>query len=162
MPLTKEAYGQAYQKGFERTVRLLCSRGARSECARESAQAAWARGWERIHQLRNDALVTSWVNTIALNCYRNVLRSEQLRVPLAEPVIDANVNLAAIDIERILTHCRPIDRQLFEYYLQGHATEEIAKKQGISCTAVRIRFMRARRVVQSRVVQSSVVESRVA
>jgi RNA polymerase sigma factor (sigma-70 family) len=153
--MTEEAYGQAYQQGFERTVRLLLSRGARSECAREAAQAAWVKGWERIHQLRNDNLVSTWVNTIALNCYRSVMRSEHLQLPLPELVTDADVNLAAIDIERILAHCRPRDRQLFEYYLEGHPIEEIARKQGISYTAVRIRFLRARRVVQSRIRESA-------
>src|SRR5258708_1036554 len=48
--MTVEAYGQAYQRGFDRTIRLLLSRGARSECAKEAAQAAWAKGWERINQ----------------------------------------------------------------------------------------------------------------
>jgi len=154
MPLTQEAYGVAFQQGFDRTVRLLCSRGARSECARETAQAAWARGWERIHQLRNGDVVTSWVNTIALNYYRATVRNEQRQVPLAEPVSGNGVNLAAIDLERILMSCRPSDRQLFESYLQGDATEEIAKNQGISCTALRIRILRARRAMRTRVLQT--------
>ena len=64
--MTVEAYGEAYQRGFDRTIRLLLSRGARNECAREAAQAAWAKGWERINQLRNESVVTTWVNTIAL------------------------------------------------------------------------------------------------
>ena len=76
--MTGEAYGKAYQHGFDRTIRLLLSRGARSECAREAAQAAWAKGWERIDQLRNESVVTTWVNTIALNCYRRVMRSETI------------------------------------------------------------------------------------
>jgi DNA-directed RNA polymerase specialized sigma24 family protein len=43
------------------------------------------------------------------------------------------------------------DRQLFEDYLEGFPIEEIARKQGISYTAVRIRLLRARRGVQSRI-----------
>ena len=64
--MTREEYGQAYQRGFDLTVRLLLSRGAPRDRAREVAQAAWARGWERLSQLRNESLVVTWVNTIAL------------------------------------------------------------------------------------------------
>jgi len=149
--MTVEAYGQAYQRGFERTIRLLLSRGARSECAREAAQAAWAKGWERINQLRNESVVTTWVNTIALNCYRSFLRSENQQLPLTDLSTGADVNLGAIDLGRFLDWCRPSDRQLFEDYLQGYPIEEIARRQGISYTAVRIRLLRARRSVQSRI-----------
>lgn len=149
--MTGEAYGKAYQHGFDRTIRLLLSRGARSECAREAAQAAWAKGWERIDQLRNESVVTTWVNTIALNCYRRVMRSENHQLPLMEIPAASDVNLNAIDLERFLAWCRPTDRQLFEDYLQGYPIEEIARKQGISYTAVRIRLLRARRSVQSRI-----------
>ena len=155
--MTVEAYGQAYQRGFDRTIRLLLSRGARSECAREAAQAAWAKGWERINQLRNESVVTTWVNTIALNCYRSVLRSENHQLPLTELPTSADVNLGAIDLERFLAWCRPNDRQLFEDYLQGYPIEEIARKQGISYTAVRIRLLRARRSVQARIKDRDIV-----
>src|ERR1700704_5589785 len=118
--MTVEAYGQAYQRGYDRTVRLLLSRGARSECALEAAQAAWVKGWERINQLRNESVVTTWVNTIALNCYRSALRSENQQLPLMELPASADINLGAIDLERVLGWCRPSNRQLFEDYLQGY------------------------------------------
>jgi DNA-directed RNA polymerase specialized sigma24 family protein len=149
--MTVEAYGEAYQRGFDRTIRLLLSRGARTESAREAAQAAWAKGWERINQLRNESVVTTWVNTIALNCYRSVIRSENHQMPLTELPTNSDVNLGAIDLERFLAWCRPSDRRLFEDYLQGYPIEEIARMQGISYTAVRIRLLRARRSVQSRI-----------
>ena len=149
--MTVEAYGQAYQHGFDRTIRLLLSRGARIDCAREAAQAAWAKGWERIGQLRNESVVTTWVNTIALNCYRSVLRSENHQLPLTDLATTAGVNLAFIDLDRFLARCRPSDRQLFDDYLQGYPIEEIAGRQGISYTAARIRLLRARRAVQSRI-----------
>jgi RNA polymerase sigma-70 factor (ECF subfamily) len=152
--MTAEVYGQAYQRGFDRTIRLLRSRGARSECAREAAQAAWVKGWERINQLRNESFLTTWVNTIALNCYRTMIRSQEQQSPLTELPTGPNVNLAAIDLERFLAWSRPNDRQLFEDYLQGYPAEEIARKQGISHVAVRIRLLRARRSLQARTDQA--------
>src|SRR3984957_17276059 len=68
--MTRDGYGIAYQKGFTLTVRFLLSRGAQREYAMEVAQGAWVRGWERLHQLRDEATVVTWVNTIALNAYR--------------------------------------------------------------------------------------------
>jgi DNA-directed RNA polymerase specialized sigma24 family protein len=149
--MTIEAYGQAYQRGFDRTIRLLLSRGARIDCAREAAQAAWVKGWERIGQLRNESVVTTWVNTIALNCYRGVMRSESHQLPLTERATAARVNIAVIDLDRYLAQCRPSDRKLFDDYLEGYPLEEIAVRHGISYTAARIRLLRARRAVQSRI-----------
>jgi DNA-directed RNA polymerase specialized sigma24 family protein len=149
--MTAEAYGQAYQHGFDRTIRLLLSRGARIDCAREAAQAAWAKGWERIGQLRNESVVATWVNTIALNCHRSVIRSENHQLPLTDLATSADVNVACIDLDRLLARCRPSDRQLFDDYLQGYPIEEIADRHGISNTAARIRLLRARREVQSRI-----------
>jgi DNA-directed RNA polymerase specialized sigma24 family protein len=79
------------------------------------------------------------------------MRSENHQMPLTELPTASDVNLGAIDLERFLAWCRPSDRRLFEDYLQGYPIEEIARMQGISYTAVRIRLLRARRSVQSRI-----------
>lgn len=149
--MTSEEYGQAYQRGYNLTVRLLLSRGAPRDRAREVAQAAWARGWERLSQLRNDHLVVTWVNTIALNVYRSVLRSEPCFQELPELSTKAGVNLAAIDVARILRICRPCDRVLLEQQMRGVTAEEIARAQGVTETAIRIRLLRARRAARARV-----------
>jgi DNA-directed RNA polymerase specialized sigma24 family protein len=149
--MTRDEYGKAYQRGFDLTVRLLLSRGAPRDRAREVAQAAWVRGWERLSQLRNEELVVTWVNTIALNVYRSVLRSEPAYQALPELSTKAGVNLAAIDVARILKICRPCDRLLLEQQMRGVTAEEIARTQGVSETAIRIRLLRARRAARSRV-----------
>lgn len=154
--MTREHYGEAYQQGFEKTVRFLLSRGASWERARETAQAAWARGWERLEQLRDDERVGTWVNTIALNAYRGLLRSEQAHMSqpelaAASEIKVAEIDLAAIDMARILTICRPGDRLLLEQQIHGLTPDEIAQKQGVSSTAVRIRFMRARQSARTRI-----------
>jgi DNA-directed RNA polymerase specialized sigma24 family protein len=155
--MTRETYGQAYQQGFELTVRFLLSRGVQRDHAREVAQAAWARGWERLNQLRNESLVVTWVNTIALNVYRSVIRREPVNRALPE-VRDKNVgiNLAAIDVARVLSFCRPADRRLLEKYMNGVSTGELAREQGVTETAIRIRLLRARRDARSRVERRTV------
>src|ERR1700680_3274425 len=76
LAMTRNEYGEAYEAGFDRTVRFLLSRGAQRDDAVEAAQAAWARGWERVTQLRDESLVMTWVNAIAFNFLRNGLTTK--------------------------------------------------------------------------------------
>jgi DNA-directed RNA polymerase specialized sigma24 family protein len=146
--MTGHAYGQAYQSGFDRTVRFLISRGALSDGAVEAAQAAWVRGWERLHQLRDESMVLTWVNTIALNAYRAGLRREKRAIPLSEGHCESEIDLAPIDLQTVLKACPQRERMLLESAIQGITTEELAGLRGVSKTAIRIRLMRARIAVR--------------
>jgi DNA-directed RNA polymerase specialized sigma24 family protein len=147
--MTSTCYGQAYQRGYNRTVRFLLSRGARADSACEAAQAAWARGWERIGQLRNEDLVITWVNTIALNHYKAGLRNVPGNLSSDEPSWSGGIDLAAMDVKRLLVRCRPQDRELFQKVLEGATTQEIANRQGVTETAIRLRLMRAKRATRA-------------
>lgn len=149
--MTDHAYGEAYRAGFDRTVRFLLSRGAACDGAIEAAQAAWVRGWERLHQLRDDRMLLTWVNTIALNLYRGVWRKEKMIVPLRERHSEFEIDLAPIDMQTVLGLCRGRERALLELQIEGITAEEIANQRGVSQTAVRIRFMRARRSAKERI-----------
>jgi len=149
--MTQEAYGQAYRKGYALTVRLLRSRGASTDSAEDLAQAAWLRGWQKREQLRDARLVVSWVNTIALNYHRRGIKTEARFQALSEICGHIGIDLAPLEATRILKVCRPLDRTLFEQQLSGLTTKEIATKQGVSETAIRIRFSRARRAVRASV-----------
>lgn len=148
--MTAYAYGEAYRIGFDRTVRFLLSRGAACDGAVEAAQAAWVRGWERLHQLRDDKMLLTWVNTIALNVYRGLWRKERLSVPLRERHREFEIDLTPIDVQTVLQLCHRRERALLELQIQGITTEEIAGQRGVSKTAVRIRLMRARRSARER------------
>ena len=147
--MTRETFGQAYQQGFRRTVRFLRSRGASVHAAEDVAQAAWVKGWERQHQLRDERMVVSWVNTIALNVHRYALHLEARYEALPDLHATAGINLARIDAAKILRLCRPRDRDLFEQQMHGLTADEIAIQQGVSTTAIRIRIMRARRAARA-------------
>jgi DNA-directed RNA polymerase specialized sigma24 family protein len=106
--MTREQYGQVYETGLERTTRFLLSRGALPGMVSDIAQSAWMRGWERLSQLRDPHMIITWVNSIALNQYRRAIRCERLHQQLQQPVGGkTSLNLAAIDVARILTACRP-------------------------------------------------------
>jgi RNA polymerase sigma factor (sigma-70 family) len=149
--MTKEEYGKAYQRGFNLTVRFLVSRGLSYDAALDTAQAAWAKGWERREQLRDPNLVLTWTNSIALNIHRTFLRREPQTQTLPELQAPPRMNVAAIDVKRILKECKPNDRVVLEgHYIEGYKVQEIARQHGWSETAVRIRLLRARRSVERR------------
>jgi DNA-directed RNA polymerase specialized sigma24 family protein len=152
--MTREEYAQAYQDGVHVTFRFLLSRGVGRDSAEENSQAAWMRGWEHLDQLRSDELLTTWVNTIALNLYRRSLRRERklqflqdLRYASAMPNW-GSTNWAAIDVSRILSFCRLSDRLLLEAQMDGMTAQEMADQEGVSQTAIRIRLLRARRAAR--------------
>lgn len=149
--MTREEYGNAYQRGFNLTVRFLVSRGLSYDSAQETAQAAWAKGWERLGQLRDSNMVLTWMNSIALNIHRSYIRREPLTQALPELSTSPKINLAAIDVRRILKCCKHNDRMVLQrHYLEGYKVQEIAQQQGWTETAVRIRLLRARRTVGKR------------
>ena len=69
---------------------------------------------------------------------------------LPEIASSTGIDMAAIDVHRILNYCRPSERVLFEQQMHGATTQEIARKQGVTETAIRIRLLRARRATRSR------------
>jgi RNA polymerase sigma-70 factor (ECF subfamily) len=148
--MTAHAFGQAYQSGFDRTVRFLVSRGAARDGAMEAAQSAWARGWERLDQLRDERVLLTWINSIALNVYRGLLRRERLAVPLRESHSEFQIDMAPLYVESALKLCSRRERALLQLQLEGISAEEMAGQKGVSTTAMRIRLTRARQVLRKR------------
>jgi DNA-directed RNA polymerase specialized sigma24 family protein len=146
--MTQEEYGQAFEKGFSRTVGFLITRGVQRDQAIEVAQAAWVHGWERQSQLRVDSFVITWVNSIALNLYRSELRKSLVYNDGVNNSV-TNIDLAAIDIARIIRFCSTRDQNLLSQSMNGFTTEEIALQEHTTETAVRIRLMRARRAARA-------------
>jgi DNA-directed RNA polymerase specialized sigma24 family protein len=96
-------------------------------------------------------MILTWMNSIALNIHRSYIRREPLLQTLPELSTQPKVNLAAIDVRRILKCCKQNDRMVLQrHYLEGYKVQEIAKQEGWTETAVRIRLLRARRTVGQR------------
>ena len=144
--MTSTDYGNAYQGGYSVTIRFLLSRGVPGDRAEEAAQAAWAKGWERRRQLRDPKRVITWVNTIALNQFRNWLRKQRWSDELPELATPPGANAKTIDLQRSLKVCRQSDRRILEsHYLEGMTSQEIARQSGCTPVAARVRLLRARR-----------------
>ena len=152
--MTTEQFGKAYEKGLDYTIRFLSARGLGYDASQETAQAAWARGWERKSQLRNPELIIPWINSIAMNLYRSALRGKPtfLRVEEVTLPVPVEINVAAFDVGHILSLCKSSERLILEQrHLQGLAIVEIAEHHGCTKTAARIRLLRARRALGDRI-----------
>ncbi len=118
--MTSDEFGQAYSRGYSLTVRFLISRGLSCDNAQETAQAAWAKGWERLGQLRDQNMILTWMNSIALNLHRSRVRKEPLLQALPELTTPSKINVSAIDLQRVLKVCRRNERLVLErHYLEG-------------------------------------------
>jgi RNA polymerase sigma-70 factor (ECF subfamily) len=127
------------------------SRGADPELAEETAQAAWTRGWARRRQLRDPNCVGTWVNSIAMNLFRNSHRTAKRTQALTELPAPSTSAMDGLDVGKVLDCCRQKDRSLLQlHYLYGYTTGEIGDRVGLTSTAVRVRLLRARRTLRKR------------
>ncbi len=144
-------FAKAYEAGLPRTIGFLFSRGFHGDFVPDLAQAAWSRAWERIEQLRDESRIVSWVNTIALHEARLELRHARRRVPLHQSHEGTTtLNLAAIDLAKIIELCEPDDREMLLAQLEGTSSIELAEGNGVSSRAMRLRCFRARRAARER------------
>ena len=146
--MTNTEFGSAYEKGFHRTVCFLASRGLPDPEAQEIAQAAWTRGWERRCQLRDEGMIFSWINSIALNMSRNQFRRNARSQGLEETVDlrpGPSSASASADIDYLFSKCDKVDRSLlWMQAVGGFTTAEIGKHHGLKPSTVRVRLMRAK------------------
>ncbi len=150
--MTNTEFGAAYEKGFHRTVCFLASRGLPDPDAQEIAQAAWARGWERRCQLRDQGMIFSWINSIAVNMSRNQFRRNGRSQGLEETVDlrpgPSSIG-AKVDLEFLLSNCDELDQSLlWMQAIGGFTTAEIGKHHGLKPSTVRVRLMRAKTRLQ--------------
>lgn len=155
--MTRDEYGAAYEQDFERTVRFLKLHGASGSWPEEIAQAAWVKGWERLSQLRSAGMVLMWVNSIARNIWRSVLRADPTvfgnrneEFARMTDVVDAAARMTmtweTIEAHRVLDAVSESDRQLLvQRYLHGYSTLELAHESGKSRAAIDTAVLRARR-----------------
>jgi RNA polymerase sigma factor (sigma-70 family) len=143
--MTATEFASGYQAGFSKTVQFLRSRGIGTD-ADEFAQAAWVRGWERREQIRNPSALTVWINSIALNLWREHNRHPVVGISDVRERASPPQNLIAIlEVARRLKECSAEQRSLLEhFYLRGETVHDIARKAACSEVAVRIRLHRAR------------------
>jgi RNA polymerase sigma factor (sigma-70 family) len=159
--MTEDDFSKRYERGYRNTVRFLISRGLKSDLAEEIAQAAWVRGWEQRTQLREIQLLSTWVNTIALNLHRSQLRSSKQRelLPVLIEAVESSGTHHSLLAKETLELVSAQERMMLEaFFLQGFTTTEIAARHGLTEAAVRIRLFRARKAARRHATQEPAKE----
>lgn len=134
------------------TYRLCLAITANEDDAADATQAAFVSAWRHFGDLRDTDRVDAWLQRIAVNSCRMVLRSRRRRGLREIPMNDGLARAAAPDymldaavLRGALTGL-PIDSRaiLALHYAQGQAVSEIASMLGISASAAKSRLFRAR------------------
>lgn len=149
--VSSEQFAESYQNNLKRTISFLVSRGVPSDAAPDVAQSAWLRGWERLSQLRDGKMLLFWINQIALNHYRHSLRRAKYEddwKPAYQNHSATHLDTAAIDVSTILDSCGQEHKRWLKAQMQGESPRELAKREGVTPTAIRIRMFRARKAAR--------------
>jgi RNA polymerase sigma-70 factor (ECF subfamily) len=147
MSLTKTEYASAYTSGYKKTICFLVSRGIPECDAEDAAQAAWAKGWERRENLRRPEKLLLWINSIALNLFRNRYRRDSKldQLPAKEIAVPAERIASRIDLEKGLRRCSRSERlMLRQLYLAGFSSKELGRQWNLKAGAVRVRIHRTK------------------
>lgn len=149
--MTQEQFANAYETGCQRTMGFLLAKGLPESEAAETAQAAWARGWEHREQLRDSDKAVTWVNSIALNLFRTRLRRNGRMQEMPEIAVAPKSTGTEVDVHRMLHRCKPNERKLLEaHYLEGYDIADLARRHNCTRTAIRVRLVRARRTLREK------------
>jgi RNA polymerase sigma-70 factor (ECF subfamily) len=144
--MTSTTFAEAYARGYHKTVRFLVATGVPVDRAHDAAQAGWARGWERLDQLKEPQSLLPWINRISLNTFRNWAReersvSEERDVPSRE-----RTSPATLDVQRCLGQLSRKERELLlAYYMEGYSSSDLGRRYGCSPGALRVRVFRAKK-----------------
>jgi RNA polymerase sigma factor (sigma-70 family) len=151
----EKIFGESYVKGFRRTEAVLRRRGANPDVAQELAQAAWAKAWQCLPQVRDERRILQFVNTIAIRLFLDELARSRRLTELTPAVADVSISPAAdlrrIDLHKALRGFPTGQRALIEtVYLQHEhrSTADVAGALGITEGALLHRLSRARRALR--------------
>ena len=152
------AFRALYDTNVDRVYRLCFRMVGDDGLAREYAQDAFVRVWERLHQFRGDSAFSTWLHSIAVSVVLNGLRKNDRRRKRERSLEDAGF-LAGKD-ER----CEPgiadrlkvavdglpeIYRVVFLMYdLEGFPHGEIADALGVAVGTSKARLHRARELLR--------------
>ena len=128
-----------------RVAYVVCGDG---ELARDAAQTAWIKAWQRLPSLHDPAKLRPWLLAIAANEARQAVRSRRRRPVVAIDAIAIEPSAAGPSPERIdlmaaLSTLSPDDRALLALrYFAGVETEAIARATGRTASGTRTRLSR--------------------
>jgi len=145
-------YGRHTPPVYRFVLRLT---GGRTAEAEEIVQTAWIRAAERLDSFRWDSSLRTWLTGIALNCWRETVRSERRidaaasLVPLEIGVDRLHRDVPRIDLERAIASLPDGYRVVLVLHdVEGYTHEEIGRLMGIRNGTSKSQLSRARRAIR--------------
>jgi RNA polymerase sigma-70 factor, ECF subfamily len=118
------------------------------ELARDAAQTAWIKAWQRLPSLRDPGRLRPWLLAIAANEARQAVRARGRRPVVWIDAVTAGPATAGpspdrLDLVAALQRLSPDDRALVALrYVAGFETEVIARATGRTASGTRTRLSR--------------------
>lgn len=147
----REAFTELVARHHPELVRIAYAITGDADAARDAAQVAWIKAWQRLPTVREPERLRAWLIAIAANEARMHLRAHGRRrvreiTPLAhdEPSQQNTFTSAdRLDLSAALVRLDPADRSLLAMrYLAGLTAEEIGSATGLTASGVRSRLSR--------------------
>jgi RNA polymerase sigma-70 factor, ECF subfamily len=160
------AQRELYDRHVERVYRLALRRCGARERASELTQSAFIRIFDRIHQFRGDAALSTWVHRVALSVMHSEMRSSARREARSLPleVVEAPGHALARAApapssdpwlrDRLQEAVGSLTERLRTVFLmhdlEGYTHEEIGRACGIALGTSKADLHRARRALRTR------------
>jgi RNA polymerase sigma-70 factor, ECF subfamily len=147
----REAFTKLVEQHHRELVRIAYAITGDIDAARDSAQLAWIKAWQRLPSVREPARLRAWLIAIAANEARQHLRAHGRRRvrEIAPPPQDESpgqntiTSADRLDLDAALVRLEPADRGLLAMrYLAGLSAEEIGVATGLTASGVRTRLSR--------------------
>jgi RNA polymerase sigma-70 factor, ECF subfamily len=147
----REAFTELVEQHHAELVRIAYAITGDIDAARDSAQLAWIKAWQRLSSVREPGRLRAWLIAIAANEARQFLRANRRRQvreidPARQddaPERSSMISADRLDLVAALVRLEPADRGLLAMrYLAGLTAEEIGVATGLTASGVRSRLSR--------------------
>ena len=147
----REAFTELVERHHAELVRIAYAITGDLDAARDSAQLAWIKAWQRLPSIREPERLRAWLIAIAANEARQYLRAHRRRrVREIAPVRpddplgqNSMTSIDRLDLAAALARLEPADRGLLAMrYLAGLSADEIGLATGLTASGVRTRLSR--------------------
>lgn len=155
-----DAFEALYREHAGRVYALCLRMTGEASHARELAQDAFVRAWEKLDTFRGQAAFASWLHRLTVNVVlmdrrlaarraEDALPDEAAPAPVLVPAARPDQTAERIDLEAAIGALPPMARQVLVLHdIEGYEHREIAGLLGIADGTSKAHLFRARRILR--------------